>query len=234
MAKRYPIGINGIDQVLCDGIPVGQLVIIESDADTPVEALLRHLTLQQPTVFVTTERFKADVEEWLDRRQQLTWEDPTSALNSSDQLVTTGTSPSIQIVDACLEDALATATERLDQLTESVNIMVDSINALEEGSERAYLEFLRQVKQYARDTDQIVYLHVLNNADSDDTPSNRTLTYKTADIIWEFVTNITDGEMSHQLTITKDRTGLCPNEPFTLQIDNESDITADTGRNITL
>lgn len=235
MTRRYPVGIDGIDSVLCGGIPAGQLVVLKTDSDSPGEALLRRLTLQQPTLFVSTVRIKAEVEEWLEGRQQLSSESSNPPpKSSSEQLVTDETDPPVQIVHTGLGNALATTSEQLDQLTESVNVIVDSINSLEEEAETEYLEFLQKLKRYVRETDQIVYFHVLDNADSEDEPSNRALTHKIADIVWQFSTNITADEMTHQLAITKDRTGMCSDEPFTLNIDNESDISVDTSRNLSL
>lgn len=233
MTTQYPTGIAGIDQVLCGGIPAGQLVVIETESASPDEALLRRLTLQQPTLFVSTMRVKAEVEEWLEGRQQLRWATPDAVATSSPTRSDSGEpTPPVRIEYTGLEDALATTSERLDQLTEPANVILDSVNSLERESKPEYLAFLQRLKRYVRETEQVVYLHVIDTADSGDDPSNRDLTHKIADIIWQFTTNVTDDEIRHQLAITKDRTGLCSDEPFDLLIDG--DITVDTSQNITL
>lgn len=227
MSKQYPTGIPGIDQVLCDGVPAGQLVVIETDSDSPGEALLRRLTLQQPTLFVSTMRIEEEIEEWLEGREQLNWVTSNSATRAFE-----GSVPPIQIEYTGLEDALATTTEQLSQRTESVNVIIDSIDSLERKSETEYLAFLQRLKEYVRETEQIAYLHVLNTTGSGAKPANRALTHKIADIVWQFTTNVVDDQLVHQLAITKDRTGLCSDEPFSLSIDEE--ITVDSSRNISL
>lgn len=229
MTTQYPTGITGIDQVLCGGIPAGQLVVLETDSNSPSEAFLRRLTLQQPTLFVSTMRIEEEVEEWLEGRQQLNWD---TAKTSSAQSPAEEHLPSLQIEYTGLEDALATTTEHLSQRTEPVNVIIDSIDSLEKKSETEYLAFLQRLKKYVRETEQVIYLHVLNTTGSGDNPPNRSLTHKIADIVWEFTSTVDDDQLVHQLAITKDRTGLCSDEPFDLKIDD--DIAVDSSRNITL
>lgn len=142
--------------------------------------------------------------------------------------------PSVEIEYLGFEEPLARALERIEWLVDPVNVIVDSVNCLESEPRRTYIDFLQRLRRYLRDTDQIVYLHALDEyvADSAVNHHNRTQTRKLADIVRQLSVETTPQRHVTRLTVTKDRTGVCPDEPLELEIGDR--ISVDNSRDIAL
>jgi hypothetical protein len=212
-------------------MPGGKLVVLESDSEGQDEGLLRLFTLQQPTLFLSTTREACDVESWLEGRERLVDGKPGSG-DASDR--ESGSLPSVETVYLGFEEPLARALERIERFVEPVNVIVDSVNSLEAEPKRTYIDFLQRLRRYVGDADRIVYLHALDEyvADSAVNHHNRTQTRKLADIVWQLSVETTPQKNVTRLTTTKDRTGLCPDEPLELEIGER--ISVDNSRDISL
>lgn len=228
-ATQYSTGIPPLDHALYGGIPSGTLVVLESDSEGRDEELLRLFTLQQPTLFLSTTREACDVESWLEGRERLARGGPGS-LDGPEA----GSFPPVETVYIGFEEPLALALEQIEWLTEPFNVIVDSIDSLEVEPKRTYVDFLQRLRRYLRDTDRIVYLHALDEyvADSAVNHHNRIQTRKLADVVWQLSAETSCGRNVTRMTTTKDRTGLCPDEPFELEIGDR--ISVDNSRDISL
>lgn len=230
-STQYPTGLPSLDQSLYGGIPSGKLVVLESDSEGQGEELLRLFTLQQPTLFLSTTREECDIERWLEGRERLLDGGPGSGRSYDRE---SESPPPVETVYLGFEEPLARALDRIEFLADPVNVVVDSVNHLESDSKRTYLDFLQRLRGYVRDADRIVYLHALDEyvADSSVHHHNRTQTCKLADIVWQLRVETTPRGNVTKLTTTKDRTGLCPDEPLELEIGER--ISIDNSRDISL
>lgn len=229
MSELYSTGVTGLDHVLGGGIPAGKLMIVETDSTSQGEELLRLLTLQQSTLFLSTTREACDVDDWLQGRERLIEGHSKSVSEGSEEPV-----PAVRTAYLGLEDPLSGAIEQFDRVTDPVNVIIDSINRLEIDSNEGYIEFIQRLRRYTRDTEQVVYLHALDGyvTGTEISHQNRTQTRKLADIVCQLSVDTSSGETKTRLAVTKNRTGSCPKEPIELEIGDR--ITVDTSRDISI
>lgn len=229
MNELYSTGISGLDHALGGGVPSGKLIVIETDSTSQGEELLRLLTVQQPTLFLSTTRETCDVDEWLQGRERLIEGDSVSVSEGREKPIS-----AVRTAYLGLEDPLSGAIEQFDRVTDPVNVIIDSINRLEIDSSEGYLDFIQRLRRYTRDSEQVVYLHALDGyvTGSDISHHNRTQTRKLADIVCQLSVDTSSGETTTRLAVTKNRTGSCPKEPIELEIGDR--ITVDNSRDISI
>lgn len=195
---QYPTGIAGLDKELGGGVKPGTLVAIETDAASQGDSLLRHLAAQQPTLYISTMRTEENVKEWL----------------QDYQLVTDMTHIQVTYIDG--DSKLKVIDECLDQLTTPVNVIIDSVNRLDCEVVEEYIQTLHHIRSHIQDTHRIGYLHVQDclNCTPNDNCQNCAATYRSADMVWEISSEVTDEEITTRLAVTKRRAGATPEKPL--------------------
>lgn len=152
-ATAYSTGVPTLDHALYGGIPSGTLVVLESGSEGRGEESLRLLTLQQPTLFLSTTREAFGVEAWLEGRERLARGGPGSLSGPE-----AGSFPPVETVYIGFEEPLALALEQIEWLTEPFNVIVDSIDSLEIEPKRTYVDFLQRLRRYLREHPSVGYV----------------------------------------------------------------------------
>ena len=207
MVGRLQTGINVLDRKLDGGLPPGCVVAYTADPASQSELLLYELTAARGTLYLSTERSEALVRHAIDSSQ------------------TRSGSPTVRHVAG--DDPLADANRLTSAVPEGANLIIDTMNVLEQAESTAYVDFLNQLKGHMIDTGSIAVLHCLKGATE---PPNRYRTEHLADAVFDLRTTVEGSEIENQLSIPKFRGGGAPTETIKLQLSEQVEI--DTSRDI--
>ncbi|WP_154658546.1 RAD55 family ATPase [Halopiger djelfimassiliensis] len=205
--REYSTGLDVLDRFIGGGLKAGVLTALRAPAGSQSERLLAEIMAEHRTVFVSTTRPEWEVRDWIERtvpvRRNLTVHAPA--------------------VDSLLAEPL----DVLDSIPRESLLVIDPINALEDGSRERYLSFLNTIKERLRETTSVGIVHCL---ESEHPPSNRELTLKRADQVWELEVLARSREIKTRLLITKARRGLVFDRPIPLVLSDT--VRIDHSRNI--
>ncbi|WP_263020558.1 RAD55 family ATPase [Natronobiforma cellulositropha] len=206
MVGRLETGIDVLDRKLDGGLPPGCVVAYTADAASQSELLLYELTAARGTLYLTTERSDHLVRH---------------AIETSKARVG---SPTIRYLNA--ENSLEEASRLVGALPDGANLIIDTVDVLEQAERSRYVSFLNELKMQMLETGSIAILHCLK----DDRPANRSATTHLADIVFDLRTTVGATELENHLTIPKFRGGGAPTEAIKLELSNAVEI--DTSRDI--
>ena len=207
--RRFSTGMSFLDRRIDGGIPVGTIVALTAPASSQSELLIQELTKEQELLYLsTTCPEEAEIRERLE-----------VARTTKDSLTIKYTPP-----ETLLEDPEAP----LSDLSPESILVLDVVNSIENAQRKPYLKFLNTLKKYVRDVNCVAILHCLNIDGG--SPSQRGLTLKRADHVWQLQTTALSNEIRSRLLITKSRGYRALSEPIPLVLTNR--ILVDTSRNI--
>lgn len=207
MVSRLETGINVLDRKLNGGVPPGYLVAYTANPASQSELLLYELTAARDTLYLTTERSADVVHHAIE-------ESPSAVGN-----------PTVRRIagDAAFENAL----RLIRALPDESNLIIDTVDFLEQADTDDYIAFLNDLKAVMLETDSIAVLHGLKGTNE---PANRTRTEHAADAIFDLRTRVAGSELETHLAIPKFRSGGQPTEAIKLELTEE--VAIDTSRDI--
>ena len=201
---RRSTGNIELDRNLNGGIPTGSLVVIRTDPSTQGEVILKQLTQQHSTLYLSTLRTEPDIENWLD------------------------TPPGQARVEyTAMDTPIEKVKENIGMVNEQVNIILDPINPLENEDYSKYVTMLQSFKTHLENTDSIGIVHMLKNGDG---PDHRSNTLAMADMVWDLDQELKGEELETRLKVTKCRSGVLPDKVS--KVDLRDRVIIDTSRDI--
>lgn len=213
------------------GIEPGSLVAIMAGPTMQSEAILHQLIKRRQTLYLTTLRSAAAVEDDL---EQLSADDVYVEYAGANQTMKnellgeiTG-SRSYKPSFTNDETLLDTVYETVQDVDWQANVILDPVNPLEEANNKnAYREVLNELKTAMLETGGIGILHCIT---LEDAPPFRDLTLTLADVVWDLQLVSLTNKLEYQLTIPKNRGGKPVLDEISLVFDN--DLWVDESRNI--
>lgn len=181
-AARLSTGIDMLDTELNGGLPAGSVVSVTAQPDSQSELLLHALTRTRGTLYLSTEQSQDLV---------------LSSIESS--VVETG-KPTVRKLSS--DSPLEEAQELLGRLPDGANVIVDSMDDLEQSDQDTYKEFMNTLMESVRSTNSIAMLHTLKRSP---VPRNRSTTEHFVDIVFNLETTRGNANVAHELTIPKSR-----------------------------
>lgn len=229
MTERVSTGIDTIDRELSGGVKPGSLVAIVAGPAMQSEALLHQIARTQQTLYLTTLRDPAAVEETLDDSGDIFVKDVRSRRPMDNEFLEEASgSRSYWLSFDNSDSVLDTVYETVRKIDRELHVVVDPANPLEETENRdAYSEVLNELKATLLETGGLGVLHCIS---LDDVPPLRDVTLTICDVIIELELVSLKSRAEYQLRIPKNRGGVPLLEDTTLVID--SDIWVDESRNI--
>lgn len=207
MAGRLPTGIDVLDRKIDGGLPAGSIVALTADPASQAELMLYELTAARGTLYLTTQRSDQAVEDAINRT-------PTRTGNPTVRDISDG-------------EALDHANRLIRALPEGANLIVDTVDPLEEKDPTRYRNFVNELQTQMVNTGSIAVLHCL---DGRSVPSNRDITEHMADVIFDLTTEAAGNEIDNRLTVPKFRGGSALAESIKLELTEE--VAIDTSRDI--
>lgn len=200
-------GISVLDRKLGGGIPAGSIVVLSADPASQSELFLQELTAARKTLYLTTVRSEAAVQDGFDR-----------------STATTG-KPTIRDVGG--DAALDQANSLISTLPNDSTLIVDPVDQLERAEHARYRRFLNELQTHMVNTNGVAFLHALKGVD---VPAHRDLTNHVADAVFDLRTHVTPTEVENRLAIPKFRGGNALEEPMKLKLARS--VAIDTSRDI--
>jgi KaiC/GvpD/RAD55 family RecA-like ATPase len=207
MPDLLPTGITVLDRQLGGGIPEGSIVLLVAPPASQAELFLYELTTTRGTLYLTTVRSGAAVEDAIDRM-------PGRVGN-----------PTVRDIggDAPLDNAHSLVRD----LPEGANLIVDVMDPLERRDPRRFRGFLNELQTHLVNTKGLAVLHAMRG---DAIPENRDLTKNMADVVFDLRTSIEGSEIENRLAVPKFRGGAALEETIKLKLTSE--VSIDTSRDI--
>jgi KaiC/GvpD/RAD55 family RecA-like ATPase len=206
MPKRLTTGVTAIDRNHGGGVPGGSVVALVAAPDSQSEPLLHEFMEERPTAYITTLRTEAAVRDDLDR-----------SLRTHDYTVQY----------AGIDTPIDNAGRVVQQVDGQANVVVDTLNPLEETGERnRYVNFLNQFKTHLVNTGSVGILHCTDL----DRPPLRETTLTIADVVWKLDVSVKGNSVESFLQVTKFRGGDPADE--TIKLDLGEEVAVDTSRDI--
>lgn len=226
-------GIDALDRRLGGGLSAGSILAIVASPASQSEALIHELMRERPTLYVSTLRrpaaiedaFPPDVDRTVEAHVEYAGERPSMDDEFMRQI--TGTrihSMGPESGGAAIENVY----EAIGKVSDTANVVLDPTNTLERSGEAdAYREMLNELKSRMLQTDGLGVLHVITQ---EDVPALRETTLLVADVVWELELVSMVNDLEFQLVVPKNRGSSPILEEITLKIDN--DVWVDDSRNI--
>ncbi len=233
MRDNVSTGITGLDRRLDGGLQPGNLLAIVAPPDSESERLLHVLMQERPSLYLSTLRPVAAIEDHLDRAN--------GGIDAADvRYVGTHANMDTEFVAELTGDRSYTMSfddsrapfdaiyEEIRTVDRQSNVIVDPMTPLEASDRRGtYQSVLNQLKERALDTDSVGVLHCIEH---DHTPPLREMTLNVADAVWRFdLVSGSDG-IEYHLRIPKNRSGAVIDEEITILFGRE--ISIDDSRTI--
>jgi hypothetical protein len=158
---RLPTGIPAIDTPT-DGVPSGSIIGVSAKPDARSERLLYALTsTDRQTTYITTERSEQII---------------LNQLRESD-VASLSPQPIIKHVDG--PDVLEQVGLLIESLPQNSNLIIDSMDRLEQTDREAYISFMNTLSQEVHNAGAIAMVHML---DRSQTSRNRSTTTQFVDL----------------------------------------------------
>lgn len=204
---RISTGVDAIDRELSGGLRPGTIVGLAAPAASQSEAILNSLLRERQTLFLSTLRDEPVIRDELDR----------GGYQMSD----------ISIAHVGVTTPVKQATREIEKIDGQINVVVDSINPMEQISQREpYVDFLNKLKTVLVNTGSIAMLHCTN----DDPPPYREDTFTMVDVVWRLDLRADGAALQNRLMVPKIRGEDRPEEVISLNLGRE--VTVDLSRDI--
>ena len=206
----HQTGIGELDRKFGGGIPPGTLVAVEAPAHAQREPLLCAGADKRATKYFATIRSQGAIEKQFDR-----------AAVSADLDTIEEIRP---------EEATETIPEKLRDLTDGQDFIVDVVDPIEEATDqRTYADFLNDLTERLRDSESVGYMHAYAG---DDRSTQRQITLDIADFVWRLVPVSSRGEINYILELPKTNGLALSAKDRYLEISIGRDVDIDQTRNI--
>lgn len=226
MVGKLSTGVSALDRRLDGGLEPGDLLAIVTSPATQSHALIAELLRQRPTLYITTLRSEAaieeDVETLTDHESSVVIEDVAHGSSMDNEFLYELTGSRTYSVRSLTDDGL------LDDVYEAItpidgkgNVVVDPTNPLERTESREdYQAVLDTLKTKLLETESVGILHCIT---LEDPPAFRETTLMVADVVWDLhVESLSNGDVEFQLSIPKNRRGTAVLEDITLLVGSRS------------
>ena len=233
--EKLSTGISAIDRRLDGGFSPGSVVALVTPPAAQSHALIQQVMRERPSVYVTTVRSAASIENDLAGQR---WEEvPVSiqevgeAVQEERRMLHELTGSKIHAAKTVERDhVLDEIYEVVQQVEQSCTVVVDPVNPLERSPDRTdYQNLLSKVASRLLETDSLALLHCTL---LEDPPDFRETTLTLADVVWELeVVSGRRDDLEIQTRIPKNRGGPAVLERLTLLVDGD-DVVTDDSRNI--
>lgn len=232
--NRLSTGIPSLDRRLDGGLNPGSVLAIIASPASQSEALIHELMQERPTLYVSTLRRPAAIEDAIpadvERKQDVHVEYAGERPSMDDEFMRQITGNRIHSVangssgGASVENVY----EVIGKVTDQANVVLDPTNTLERSGEAdAYREMLNRLKSTMLETNGLGVLHAIAQ---DDVPALRETTLLVADVVWELELVSMINGLEYQLVVPKNRGHTPILEEISLKIDPE--VWIDDSRNI--
>lgn len=206
----HATGIGELDRKLGGGIPAGTLVAVEAPPRAQREPLLCAGADHRATMYFTTIKSRTAVRKQFER----------AATDGNLHTIT----------EIRPESATGTIPERLDDLGEGRDFVVDVVDPVEEAVDpRTYGDFMNDLTERLTDTDSVGYLHAYRG---DRRSRQRQVTLDVADFVWRLEPVETREAIEYVLKIPKTNGLGLSSKDRRLEIQIGSDVDIDQTRNI--
>lgn len=202
--NRLSTGITDLDRDLHGGVPAGTLLVIRTDPATQGELLLKQLTNQRSTLYISTLRTEPDIRGWLDENTHQN-----------------------RIEYTAMDTPIEVVKDNISMVSKQVNIIIDPVNPLEDENYTQYVSMLQSVKTHLENTGSIGVLHILK---TESAPENRSHTLAMADMVWDITQERNGSQLETRLMVKKCRSGVLPED--IAKIDLQDRVRIDTSRDI--
>jgi KaiC/GvpD/RAD55 family RecA-like ATPase len=204
---RLSTGIDVLDRRLGGGFPPGSVVAYVAPPASQAELLLYELTQPRPTLYLTTGRTEAAVEDALEKTDAPTGD------------------PRVRYVAG--DDPLGNVTRLFRNVSGEATLIIDSVDVLERTERARYQNFLNDLANHTENTGGLAILYCL---DGEDVPALRDLTQHLADVVLDLSVDLVGNEVESTLAIPKFRGGRAPSDTLKLELDER--VRVDTSRDI--
>jgi KaiC/GvpD/RAD55 family RecA-like ATPase len=207
MADRLSTGVTVLDRQLDGGIPPGSIVLLKASPASQSELFLYELTTVRGTLYLTTVRSTAAVQDALERMP--------------------GRVGTPTVRDVAGDAPLDRAHGLIRDLPEGANLILDILDPLERRDPARYRSFLNELQTHMANTKGLAVLHGMK---SDDVPANRHLSEHMADVVFDLATDVDGSEVENRLAVPKFRGGKALEETIKLKL--AEGVSVDTSRDI--
>lgn len=207
MTEKLSTGIEGLDRELSGGIEPGSVLSVIAGPATQSESLFHEMIKERPTLYLTTLREAAAVEERLDGFDENLFVKDVLGKRTMDREfmkeITGSRGYSTTVGDD--NGTLDTVYETIEQVDREMNVIVDPVNPLEETDEKdAYREVVNRFKSKAIETGGLAIMHCISSGEG---PPLRDVTLAISDVVVELKLVSGTNEQQYLLTIPKNRGG---------------------------
>ncbi|WP_136689843.1 RAD55 family ATPase [Halorhabdus amylolytica] len=227
MTENVSTGITGLDRRLDGGLQPGSLLAVVAPPDSQSERLLHVLMGERPSLYLSTLRPAAAIEDHLDRANggidavDVRYVGNHASMDNEFVAEMTGD----RSYAMSLDDSRApfdAVYEEIRTVDSQSNVIVDPATPLEESDRSGtYQTVLNQLKERALATDSVGVLHCIEH---DRTPPLREMTLNVADAVWRFdLVSGSDG-IEYRLRIPKNRSGAVIDEEIKILFGHEVSI----------
>ncbi len=171
------------------------------------ELLLYELTRARETLYLSTNRTDAAVEDAFERTTAPTGD------------------PRVRFISG--DDPLGHVSREFRNASSEDNLIIDPIDVLERSERARYQNFLNELQNHMQNTGGLAMLYCL---DGESVPPLRDMTNHIADVILDLQVTTDGSEVTAVLAVPKFRGGRAPNETLTLELDER--VRIDTSRDI--
>jgi KaiC/GvpD/RAD55 family RecA-like ATPase len=206
-SERISTGVDAIDRELSGGLQPGTVVGLAAPAASQSEAILNSVLLERETLYLSTLRTEPVIRDELDG----------GGFQLSD----------ISITHVGVTTPLKEALDEIEKIDGQVNVVIDSMNALEDTDSHAnYISFLNSLKTHMVNTGSIAMLHCLTDRD----PPYREDTFSMVDAIWRLDLRDDGTALQNRLMVPKIRGEDRPDDIISLDLGRE--VQVDLSRDI--
>lgn len=202
--ERFATGIPSLDTTIGGGIHAGSVIGVTATPDSRSELILHALTAtDRHTVYITTERSTEIILNQL-RNSELTSSSSLAGLKHIDDVIEISTNNPLEALEA-----------QIKSLPRKSNLIIDSMDRLEQFDKETYISFMNSLHKYIGETGSIAMLHMLDRIE---TLPNRSITKQFVDILLELEAVDTNSTQQWQLSIATSRIDEIPKQQMLLDL----------------
>ncbi len=220
--RTLSTGITPLDRELDGGLPAGSVISLTAPPKSDSELILRALSEQRTTLYLTTTRSEKSVRDGF----------KSAGINpSSNNIFIGGVDSSDVEADALMQGCLDSIEEMFTRMKseqyslpeQDFNIIIDKADILEREKYGWVTKFFKNLRALMAkiDADGLVLLH---STKSPHRPEQRDLTLSMADVILDLDMELSGEDINYRLFVPKNRGGRSLMEAFKLELKTNVDV----------